>query len=383
MTRATRVSPLRAESSHDASGSDGARGESSIGTTSSARACVAPRTTSGAWPASCASSQREAQRHQWSPGTSPPNPYSGRGVDRSLPTDLRELEELGRHDDAHGVAADVLRAGRAAAVAVEAGERLGRAGRSFPPTTLTSGSGVIAGAAPGRRSGRQVARVVRVPVRPGNMISSMRSRTSGVRTTSAAPSWLSRCSMVRGPMIAEVTAGWLTTNAIARWTSEIPASSARSGELIGGLELALVRRQRHVVAPREALGPRARRGLGSLAVAAREPAACERAPRDHAHAVALAGREHVALDAPDEHGVGRLLAAEPLAAASLCDPLGLDDRFRRERRAAEIRGSSRRGRGRRARRASRRRRCRARGGAPGRCRSSRCSGDGGSPRPPA
>ncbi len=32
--------------------------------------------------------------------------------------------------------------------------------------------------------------------------------------------------MVRGPMIAEVTAGWLITNASARWISGRPASSA-------------------------------------------------------------------------------------------------------------------------------------------------------------
>ncbi len=34
--------------------------------------------------------------------------------------------------------------------------------------------------------------------------------------------------MVRGPMIADVTAGWLIAKATARWTSGIPASSASS-----------------------------------------------------------------------------------------------------------------------------------------------------------
>jgi hypothetical protein len=34
--------------------------------------------------------------------------------------------------------------------------------------------------------------------------------------------------MVRGPMIAAVTAGWLRTNAMAIWMSEMPASSANS-----------------------------------------------------------------------------------------------------------------------------------------------------------
>ena len=58
---------------------------SSIATTSSARACVAPSTTAGAQPAPCASSQRAAQTHQRSPGDSPGKPDSGRGVERSLP----------------------------------------------------------------------------------------------------------------------------------------------------------------------------------------------------------------------------------------------------------------------------------------------------------
>ena len=63
------------------------RGSSaSIGTTSSARTCVAPSTTGGATPASCASSQRDAQTHQRSPGCRPSKPHSGRGVERSFPT---------------------------------------------------------------------------------------------------------------------------------------------------------------------------------------------------------------------------------------------------------------------------------------------------------
>jgi hypothetical protein len=42
----------------------------------------------------------------------------------------------------------------------------------------------------------------------------------------ARASWPSRCSIVRGPMIGAVMAGWLRTNAIASWMSVIPASSA-------------------------------------------------------------------------------------------------------------------------------------------------------------
>ena len=57
---------------------------------------------------------------------------------------------------------------------------------------------------------------------PGGTISSMWSSTASSRTTSAAASWLSSCSMVRGPMIAAVMAGWLRTNAIASWMGVIP-----------------------------------------------------------------------------------------------------------------------------------------------------------------
>ncbi len=51
----------------------------------SASSFVADRTTVGAHPAWRASSQREAHRHQRSPGFNPGNPNSGRGVDRSFP----------------------------------------------------------------------------------------------------------------------------------------------------------------------------------------------------------------------------------------------------------------------------------------------------------
>ena len=58
---------------------------------------------------------------------------------------------------------------------------------------------------------------------------------------------------MRGPMIAAVTAGWRITNAIAIWISVMPASSASCGERVGGVELALVAGERHVVALREHL----------------------------------------------------------------------------------------------------------------------------------
>src|SRR5206468_10044824 len=53
-----------------------------------APSCVARQTTRGAWPASRASCQRGAQRHQRSPGLRPRKPNSGTGVERSLPRDL-------------------------------------------------------------------------------------------------------------------------------------------------------------------------------------------------------------------------------------------------------------------------------------------------------
>ena len=55
------------------------------GITSSACSAVASRMTGGATPACQASSQRWAHRHQRSPGFSPANRSSGRGVLRSLP----------------------------------------------------------------------------------------------------------------------------------------------------------------------------------------------------------------------------------------------------------------------------------------------------------
>ena len=52
--------------------------------------CVARRTTRGAWPASNASCQRDAHKHQRSPGFRPGKPNWGIGVERSLPRDLEK-----------------------------------------------------------------------------------------------------------------------------------------------------------------------------------------------------------------------------------------------------------------------------------------------------
>jgi hypothetical protein len=54
----------------------------------------------------------------------------------------------------------------------------------------------------------------------------MRSSTAASSDAPAAGSWLSSCSIVRGPMIAELTAGWLTTKAMASSMSVTPASPA-------------------------------------------------------------------------------------------------------------------------------------------------------------
>ena len=62
---------------------------SSILQTSSAARFVDCRATRGAHPASSASCQRAAQRHQRSPGFNPGKPNAGFGVERSLPW-LRE-----------------------------------------------------------------------------------------------------------------------------------------------------------------------------------------------------------------------------------------------------------------------------------------------------
>ena len=65
---------------------------SSRGTTESAENSVADKMTGGATPASMASFQRLAQRHQWLPGFSPGNPDSGTGVLRSLPAVLEKAK---------------------------------------------------------------------------------------------------------------------------------------------------------------------------------------------------------------------------------------------------------------------------------------------------
>ncbi len=61
---------------------------------------------------------------------------------------------------------------------------------------------------------------------PGGAIWSIRSSTSSSSTVPAPASRLSSWARVRGPMMAEVTAGCATVKAVARWGRDIPVSPA-------------------------------------------------------------------------------------------------------------------------------------------------------------
>ena len=56
---------------------------------------------------------------------------------------------------------------------------------------------------------------------------------------------------MRGPMIAEVTAGWLMTKASAMSMSVMPGLLGEHRELLGRVQLALVVRQGHVEVRRQ------------------------------------------------------------------------------------------------------------------------------------
>ena len=121
-------------------------------------ACVAASTTGGATPASKASCQRGAHRHHWSPGCSPSNPNSGCGRRQVVADRRRERQELRGDPGADRVHADVLGAGVAAAVTVEAGERVVVAGLElFAENVLCHGpfhhGGAELGPPPGGGSG--------------------------------------------------------------------------------------------------------------------------------------------------------------------------------------------------------------------------------------
>ena len=92
----------------------------------SAAASVASITTGGAAPAALASAQRDAHRHQRSPARRPGKPRDG--VTRSLPC-ATEVEKCLVDLRAHDVNPEVVRAGCASPVAIDAGHRRGGAGR--------------------------------------------------------------------------------------------------------------------------------------------------------------------------------------------------------------------------------------------------------------
>jgi hypothetical protein len=65
---------------------------------------------------------------------------------RSLPRDLEKQEEFGGQDDANRMQAEVLGAGIAASVAIEAGQGMGGAGLQHAPQDVY-GRGATVGAA--------------------------------------------------------------------------------------------------------------------------------------------------------------------------------------------------------------------------------------------
>ena len=107
--------------------------------------------------------------------------------------------------------------------------------------------------------------------------------------------------MVRGPMMAELTAGCSSTKAVAPGDPLGPAT----GVVLAGTETT------------------------------RQPAPGQRAPREDPHPEGLGRRQDVPLDAPDEDGVRGLLGHEALASPSLGHPLGLHDLLGREGGTAE------------------------------------------------
>src|SRR5437588_194368 len=106
--------------------------------------------------------------------------------------------------------------------------RLQAAHRSEPQPAAAVSAARAAGrrSASGRRPGLSQPTSAGLTVTPGGTIPSSRSSTSSESSTSAAVSWDSSCSMVRGPMIAAVTAGWRMTKAMASSMRLMPDSSA-------------------------------------------------------------------------------------------------------------------------------------------------------------
>ncbi len=115
-----------------------------------------------------------------------------------------------------------------------------------------------------------------------------------------------------------------------------PGLLSQQGQLLDRLELGDVRRPAQVEPARDAGAAVRHRRFDALAVAAGQPPAGQRAPRDHRQAVALRYRQDLPLDAPGQDRVGRLLGHDALTPAALGDPLPLDDVRRLEGRRPDI-----------------------------------------------
>src|SRR3954468_12277074 len=105
--------------------------------------------------------------------------------------------------------------------------------------------------------------------------------------------------MVRGPMMAEVTPGCRRTKAMATSIRLIPASSASvaSWSAASSLRWFSGRNRSKRLASRLRASEARPGGVGVFAVAAGQPAAGKRAVGQHTHAVALADRQDLVLDA--------------------------------------------------------------------------------------
>ena len=121
--------------------------------------------------------------------------------------------------------------------------------------------------------------------------------------------------MVRGPMMADDTAGWVTAKDIAMWVRGRPASAASGIKSIYRIELAVIAEVlRHRIGTVcSALEP--------LAVPPRKQPLRQGAPDQRAHAVSQCDRQDVAFDAPIEDRVRRLLGAKWLESAALGGPV--------------------------------------------------------------
>ena len=161
----------------------------------------------------------------------------------------------------------------------------------------------------------------------------------------------------------------------------VPASAASAASSPGQLELALVVGALEVEAVRHALHAAGRRDL-ALGVAAGQPAAVERAPHEHAHAVALARRQQGAARSCGRRsstaaarcgtarsrggrrpsGPRRCSSAGYVEQPGVADLAGAHEVVERRQRVLDV-GP------------------RGRAGAPGRGRCGRCRGGAASPRP--